>query len=212
VIGAGIGRSLRRLARERSGVAMLEFALAMPIFVGLTMVGMETVNLAYASQKIGDIATLTTDQIARIRIGISEADITESLDGIKSIGATLNFPANGRIIVSSIQPVVNASGAVTDQKIRWQRCSGALNVASSYGVAGASLGAAGIGPTGRKIAAGPNDELIFVEVVYTYQPLISNSFLGARTLRSVTGMTVRERAVNDVQTTGTAAACNVFSA
>ena len=56
---------LRALARNRSGVAMLEFALSMPIFIALTMVGMETVNLAYATQKIGDIATLTTDQIGR---------------------------------------------------------------------------------------------------------------------------------------------------
>lgn len=205
-------RGLQTLLRNRSGVAMIEFALAMPIFIGITMIGMETVNLAYASQKIGDIATLTTDQIARIRIGISEGDITESLNGIKGIGTSLNFPANGRIIVSSVQPVVNSAGTVTDQKIRWQRCSGALNVASSYGVAGASLGTAGIGPSDRKIAAGADDELIFVEVVYTYQPLISNSFLGARTLRAVAGMTVRERSVNDVQSTGTASPCSAFTA
>lgn len=212
MIGPKFRRRLSSLVADRSGVAMLEFALTMPIFVALTMVGMETVNLAYASQKVGDIATLTTDQIARIRIGISEGDITESLDGIKGIGSTMNFAANGRIIVSSVQPVVNSSGVVTDQKIRWQRCSGALNVTSSYGVAGTSLGTAGIGPADRKIAAGPDDELIFVEVVYTYQPLISNSFLGTRTLRSITGMTVRERKVNDVQSTGTASSCSTFSA
>jgi Flp pilus assembly protein TadG len=179
-----------------SGIALLEFALALPIFVGLTMVGMETVNLAYASQKVGDVATLTTDQIARIRIGISEGDITESLNGIKDIGSTMGFAANGRIIVSSVQPILDSAGTVT----------------SSYGAAGASLGVAGIGPSGRKIAAGPNDEVIFVEVVYAYQPLISNSFLGARTLRSITGMTVRERKVNDVQSTGTASPCTQFSA
>jgi len=195
-----------------SGIALLEFALALPIFVGLTMVGMETVNLAYASQKVGDVATLTTDQIARIRIGISEGDITESLNGIKDIGSTMGFAANGRIIVSSVQPVLDSTGTVTNQRIRWQRCSGALAVASSYGAAGASLGVAGIGPSGRKIAAGPNDEVIFVEVVYAYQPLISNSFLGSRTLRSITGMTVRERKVNDVQSTGTASPCTQFSA
>ncbi len=203
---------LRALARNRSGVAMLEFALSMPIFIALTMVGMETVNLAYATQKIGDIATLTTDQIARIRIGISEADITESLNGIKTTGATLNFAANGRVIVSSVQPIVDGAGKVTDQKIRWQRCTGAMTATSSYGVAGASLGVQGIGPSDRKIAAGPNDEVIFVEVVYRYQPLISNSFLGARTLRSVTGMMVRERKVNDVQSTGTASSCSIFTA
>ena len=212
MIGAGVRRRLSTLIGDRSGVAMLEFALTMPIFVGLTMIGMETVNLAYASQKVGDIATLTTDQIARIRIGISEGDITESFDGIKSIGSTMDFAANGRIIVSSVQPIVNANGVMTGQKIRWQRCSGALNVTSSYGVAGTTFGTTGIGPTDRKIAAGADDELIFVEVVYAYQPLISNSFLGTRTLRSITGMTVRERKVNDVQASGSASPCGTFSA
>ncbi|MEG8054395.1 hypothetical protein QP185_16295 [Sphingomonas aerolata] len=190
----------------------MEFALALPIFVGLTMVGMETVNLAYASQKVGDVATLTTDQIARIRIGISEGDITESLNGIKDIGSTMGFAANGRIIVSSVQPVLDLDrhGDQSEDP-----------VATLFGRAGGGVvlwrcrrvvGCCGIGPSGRKIAAGPNDEVIFVEVVYAYQPLISNSFLGARTLRSITGMTVRERKVNDVQSTGTASPCTQFSA
>jgi Flp pilus assembly pilin Flp len=206
------GRLARRLAGDRAGLAMLEFALAMPVFIAVAMVGMETVNYAHASQKVGDIATLTTDNISRIRIGISEGDVTEALNGIKAIGSSIGFAANGRVIVSSVQPIVSGAGNVTDQKIRWQRCTGALVVTSSYGAQSALLGIDGIGPAGRKIAAGPNDELIFVQVAYTYQPLISNSILGTRTINSIVGMTVRERSVNDIQGGGTASSCSTYAA
>jgi Flp pilus assembly pilin Flp len=205
----GLGR---RLAADTSGVSMIEFALCLPVFVGMTMLGVESVNFAYANQKIGDIATLTADNLSRVRMGISEADITETLNGIKSTGGTLRFPANGRIIVSSVQPITDSAGTVTNQKIRWQRCTGALNVASTYGVQGDQLGTTGIGPTGRKIATAANTELIFVEVVYTYQHLISSTLLGARTIRGVAAMNVRERTSNDVTQTGTASSCSSFSA
>ncbi|MEG3164322.1 pilus assembly protein [Sphingomonas sp. PB2P19] len=205
-------RLARRFAGDRSGLAMLEFALAMPVFIAVSMVGMETVNFAHASQKVGDIATLTADNISRIRIGISEGDVTEALNGIKGVGSSIGFAANGRVIVSSVQPIVNGARVVTDQKIRWQRCTGALAVTSTYGAQSALLGVDGIGPTGRKIAASANDELIFVEVAYTYQPLISNSILGTRTIEAIVGMTVRERSMNDIQGGGTASSCSTYSA
>jgi TadE-like protein len=201
-----------RLAIDRSGVSMIEFALCLPLFIGAAMVGIETVNLAYANQKIGDIATLTADNISRVRIGISEGDVTETLNGLKTLGGNLDFPARGRIIVSSVQPITNGSGTVTDQKIRWQRCTGALNMASSYGVQGAALGVAGIGPTGRKIATAANTELIFVEVAYNYKALIASSLIGSQTLRAVVAMNVRERSSNDLTNSGAASLCSTFSA
>jgi len=203
---------LRRLAADRNGVSMVEFALCLPLFVGAALMGIETVNLAYANQKIGDIATLTADNISRIRVGISEGDVTEALNGLKTLGGTLQFPANGRIIVSSVQPVLDSSNNVTNQKIRWQRCTGALNATSTYGVEGEQVGATGMGPTGRKIATAANTELIFVEVAYTYRPIISNTLLGARTLRAIVAMNVRERSSNDLTNSGTASACSTFSA
>jgi Flp pilus assembly pilin Flp len=202
----------RRLRADTSGVSMIEFGLCLPLFVGITMVGVESVNFAYANQKVGDIATLTADNISRIRVGISEADVTETLNGIKATGGNMQFPQNGRIIVSSVQPIVDGSGNVTEQKIRWQRCSGALRVTSSYGVQGDQVGASGMGPTGRKIATAAGSELIFVEVVYTYKPIISDKMIGARTIRSIAAMNVRERSSNDITQTGTASACTAYSA
>lgn len=200
------------LMRDRSGLALTEFALSLPILAGLVLYGIETVNFAYATQKVGDIATLTVDNISRIRVGISEGDVTDTMKGIGGGAANIAFAANGRIIVSSLQPVTDSNGNVTNQQIRWQRCTGALNQSSSYGSPGVNLGAAGMGPDGRKVAASANSEVIFVEVVYAYRPLISGSLLGPRTLRALAGMNVRDRSSNDITDTGAPSRCSTFSA
>ncbi len=192
---------------DRSGVALTEFALCLPILIGLVLYGIETVNFAYATQKVGDIATLTVDNISRIRVGISEGDVTDAIRGIGGGAANIGFPGNGRIIVSSLRPVTDAAGNVTNQQVRWQRCTGALGQSSSYGSPGSNLGPAGMGPSGRKVAASANSEVIFVEVAYAYQPLISNAFLGPRTIRALAGMNVRDRSSNDITGEGQASPC-----
>ncbi|RYE99164.1 MAG: pilus assembly protein, partial [Oxalobacteraceae bacterium] len=110
---------------------MTEFALCLPLLTTLIFVGLENVNYAFAAQKVGDVATLSADAISRIRVGISEDDVNETLAGIAKLGDTLRFTANGRIIVSSVQPELDSAGNVTGQKIRWQRCYGSMTSATS---------------------------------------------------------------------------------
>ncbi len=202
---------LTKLAHDRSGLALTEFALSLPILAGLVLYGLETVNFAYATQKVGDIATLTVDNVSRIRVGISEGDVTDTMRGIGGGAANIGFAGNGRIIVSSLRPVIDSNGNVTNQQIRWQRCTGALRQNSTYGSPGVNLGADGMGPTGRKVAASANSEVIFVEVAYAYQPLISESLLGPRTLRALAGMNVRDRSSNDITATGQVSSCSNYS-
>jgi hypothetical protein len=49
-----------------------------------------------------------------------------------------------------------------------------------------------MGPTGEKVFAQPNDAVIFVEVNYTYQPLVSARFLGSLEINSIASFTVRD--------------------
>lgn len=195
-----------RLRREQSGMAAVEFALSLPVLVGLSMYGMEAANMAYTSQKLGDIATLTADSVSRIRLSISNGDVTDALGGIKILGDSIDLRNRGRIIVSSVQPVLDSSDNVVNQKVRWQRCTGALTKDSLYAV-NTNLGADGIGATGRKISASKNSELIFVEVYYTYKPLVSQAFFGTPQMSAVAAMSVRERSNNDINTSGTNSPC-----
>jgi hypothetical protein len=137
MIGTVAMGRLRRLRDDVSAVSMIEFALVLPVVMVIGFWGVETANFAIANLRISQIAALTADNAGRVRDSIDEADVNELLTGAKLVGTGIDFAARGRIILSDLE--MNTSDN-TKQWIRWQRCSGARNVASSYGVPKKSSG------------------------------------------------------------------------
>lgn len=189
------------IARCDRGVMLTEFAFALPLLLLAGLGGLELKNLTLAHQRVNDIAMKVADNTARVRISIDEEDMKEIFLGAKQIGAEIDFAQNGRVIVSSIEPVMNTASPpqVVNQHLRWQRCYGAHAANSTHGSQGdgatGTAQADGYGVTGQgKIKAAANTAVILVEVVYDYQPLISNRWFGTRTIRAVQSMPVRQRA------------------
>jgi len=192
-----IANSLGRLKRAESGVAYLEFALALPIVMVITMYGLEVAWIMINQQKVNQIAAVTADNAARVRGKIDETNINEILEGARIAGAKMGFADNGRLILSSIQ----ANNARTGQWIRWQRCAGSFGAASRYGPEDkgrndASLQGVGHGP--NPMRAPPGNAIMLVEAAFDYQPLISGEFFGPKTLRAETAFLVRDRTDLDV--------------
>ncbi|MEC3910891.1 TadE/TadG family type IV pilus assembly protein [Sphingobium sp. CR2-8] len=205
---------VRSAIADQSGVSAVEFALGLPVLIALTMGGAEAANMAYTSQQLGDIATMSADSVGRVKESINNGTVTDILSAMKTISDKIDLRNRGRIIVSSIQPVVNDAGNVTNQKLRWQRCTGALVKSSAYSsTEGALLGADGIVvSSNRKIAASKDNEMIFVEVYYTYRPLISSAFLGTPQMSAIAAISVRERSNNDIGAGGTVSSCSTYAA
>jgi hypothetical protein len=183
---------LARLRRDERGIQLVEFAISLPVLLTLGLGGIEVANFAIASIRCSQIAMTVADNAARVRTSIDEADINEVMVGAKLIGQGIKFADNGRIILSSLEQNEGKTG----QWIRWQRCSGKKAVTSSYGVEGAGrLDASlpGMGPAGNKIQALPGTAVMFVEVVYDYQPIVANRILGARTMQYTSAFNVRQR-------------------
>jgi hypothetical protein len=104
--------------------------------------------------------------------------------------------------------------------IRWQRCAGKKAVTSSYGVQGDGMTNSSLqamGPPDNQIAALPGTAVMFVEVVYDYQPIVSNRLLGNRTMRYVSAFNVRQRTDQTLKNgsslpASNTSACNLYTA
>ena len=187
-------RFIRRLSRGTSGVAMTEFALGAPFLLMAGLYGVEMANYALVNMKVSQLALHIADNASRVgdtstlqNRKIYESDINDLLFGAQlQAGKALNLFDNGRVFISSVESYG------TQQYIHWQRCRGAKNVTSSYGNEGASLGTVGIGPTGDEVAAQPDDAVIFVQINYTYQPLITDKVISNRDIHAIASFTVRD--------------------
>ncbi len=207
----------RRLRRCTSGIAMVEFAMALPPLLTLGLAGMETAWFMIAHLKVSNIAMLAADNASRVRDSIDEADVNELFTGAMLAGQSINFQQNGRIILYSVEP----NSTNTRQWIRWERCIGSLAAAPSYGRPMRANGtvitdgtespsnssptaatATAIGPTGNQIAAQSGTAVIVAEAVYNYQPLVAASILGPIQIRYTSAFNVRQRMDQAIKNVG----------
>lgn len=189
-------RNIRRLVRNCSGAAMTEFALSLPLVTTVGLWGTELANFALVNMKVHELAIHLADNASRVgdtstllNRKIYENDINDLLLGSSIQASTsLNFYDHGRAIISSLetQPANPAQ-----QYIHWQRCKGLKSWSSHYGTAGANV--SGMGPAGKQVTAPAGEAVIFVEVAYDYQPLISSRFIGATTITSIASFSVRDK-------------------
>lgn len=189
--------ALARLRDDRRGLALLEFAFILPIFLVMTLTGAELTNYVITRMRVSQVALQLADNAARIGSGsqlsaktISETDINDLLTGAGLQAGELELYPRGRVIVSSVEPV--ASPNTTDRyKIGWKRCRGAKAYTSPYTATTTNL--TGVGPAGRQVTAPDNGATMFVEVSYDYQPLVKTSLSPSATITETASMMVRDR-------------------
>jgi hypothetical protein len=188
----------RRLKRDRSGLALIEFAFSLPIFIGLGFYGVEVSNLAITQMKMSQIALNMADNASRIgtlnsTLGakvISEDQINDVFQAAAIQAGAAGIYQDGRTVLSSLE--VNANGG---QTIMWQRCKGILFDDSDYGPEGTGktgTSFAGMGPPGEKIAASTGTAVMYVELTYIYHPLFGNMFMEDKELHQEAAYTVRD--------------------
>lgn len=213
-----------RLGGENRGVALLEFALTLPVLLLLSLTGAELTNYITTKMRISQIALHLADNAARIGSGsqlsvktITELDINDLFVGANLQSGELGLLANGRIILSSLEPIATPN-TTNRYKIAWQRCKGAKVRTSSYGAA-AATNLTGMGPAGRQTVAPEGGVAMFVEVYYQYQPLVKSSLAPSSNMTEIASMMVRDRrdttgGTNGVyQVTGvTASSCSTYNA
>lgn len=192
-----LAASLHRLRGDSSGLAAVEFALTSPIILAMFLSGAELTNYAITKLRISQIALHVADNASRIGTNslltapqISETQINDLLIGANLQAGALSLSTRGRVIVSSLEPVANPN-TTTKFKIRWQRCYGGKTYASSYGVQG-DTNKNNMGPVGQTVTTPDDTAVMFVEVAYDYQPLISSRLVPTTVIKDIAAMTVRD--------------------
>lgn len=206
---------LRRLCRDRGGTALMEFALALPLVMGMGGYCVELSNLAMTNMKVSQIALQLADNGSRVGVAtdlavyqLREGDINDVLQGARLVGSQIDLTTRGRVIVSSLENVRQSYDTATVQRIHWQRCVGAKSAAdygSSYGIASTSAGGTatkadagldapnGMGDVGSKVSAPGGSAVIFVEINYEYKPLFGSTFVSPTRLHQTASFIVRDR-------------------
>lgn len=197
---ASLTRLRRRAAEVRrceSGVALIEFAFSMPIILGMGMYGLEVTNYAMTHMQVSQIALALADNASRIGqdsalslTQFRESDVNDTFEAAKKQAGRMDITTHGRIILSSLER--NADGG---QWIHWQRCVGLRRYDSSYGVEGDGVtgtSLSGMGPASERITAPDKNAVMFVEINYDYQPLISDTLIGKPKIHYTAAFIVRD--------------------
>lgn len=195
-----LAASIGRFRRDNSGMAVVEFALSLPFVVLVTMSAAELTNYTTTKMRVSQLALQIADNASRIGTGtvlsnktISEKQINDLLTGANIQAGRLGLFTNGRVIISSLQP----GSAANTYVVKWQRCKGAKNVATSYHTAGATQRSSDPANAANpyKVTPPSDGAVMFVEINYTYQPLIGSRFNplpNSTGIKETAAMTVRD--------------------
>lgn len=194
-----VKKMFKKLLSEKSGVAMVEFAISLPFFIGVGMYGIELTNLTITNTSMSQIALNLSDNASRIgqtssssiTPSITESDVNNVFEGARLQSRSLNLFDKGTVILTSLEQDANGN-----QLVRWQRCQGALEKRSKYGAQGRNgttdPSFTGMGEPGRQVRAGNNIAIMFVELRYEYTPLFGDLFIDKRILSQEAAFTIRD--------------------
>lgn len=217
-------RVTRKLGGDTSGLALVEFAFAAPLVLGMGMMGTDTALLVITHMQVSQVAMQVADNASRVGedqpLGakqVYERDINDTMIGAEALGASIRIFERGRVIISSLQR--NAQGG---QWIAWQRCRGAKVYNSSYGLQGAGATGttfAGMGEPGRVITAAAGTAVIFTEVAYDFTSVTPINLFNNRQIVYTAAFNVRDNrnltggpGGNGLFAGGNVASCTVYSA
>ena len=215
---SSFSKFLTRLKNDNSGLAMVEFAVSLPFFMGLSIGGFEMANYALIHMRLNQLTINTADGAARMGEGnplqakrITELMINDVFAGTIREGQSVllggahgftdpstgevTLRGNARIILSSVEEAQDFDANDPKYRIRWQRCVGQGNqYSSNYGDPDTTTEVDGVGPAGRQVNPPPSGAVMFVELQYFFRPTILNGFtrLTDRTITQTAAMVVRE--------------------
>jgi Flp pilus assembly protein TadG len=157
------------LVADRCGVAVLEFALCLPVLLLLCLGGFDLSRLLLITLKTEKVAFSVADVVAQSP-SLTSAQLNQYINAASQIMLPYPFGPNGIVIVSSVYQ----SAPTPPATVRW-RSSGGGTLARISQI-GPVSGSATL-PNGLTLAV--RDNVIVAEVYYRFTPVFPLGFVPA---------------------------------
>ncbi|NJC33461.1 hypothetical protein GGR88_000935 [Sphingomonas jejuensis] len=171
-------RLFRRLRSDRRGVAFLEFALTLPMFLGFVAAGLEFSHLMMTNMRVQRLATMTADMIAQRGASdkqISEMQIYDIMFALDVAAQPLKMREHGRIIISAVLGEDTNNDRVADyNRIKWQRYDGGFTTATNI-IGCRQNNDRAVLKDSRSLVL--NEAFFMAQVSYEYDPLFGESLV-----------------------------------
>ncbi|MBB5279703.1 TadE/TadG family type IV pilus assembly protein [Pacificimonas flava] len=169
---------LSRFAGDERGVAFLEFALMLPIFLGFILMAAELANYLVAKQRAQKLAFMTSDMLARSTVMPDEKQVEDIFLSMDVAAEPFRMREDGRVILTGIVGMEDGSTGKMENKLVWQRCDGNLTSFQSHLGREDSQEArdreAVVFP--QNIQLPKSQMIISAEVALQYEPITSDAF------------------------------------
>jgi Flp pilus assembly protein TadG len=155
----------RKLARDQSGMAAIEFAVLLPMMLIIFLGSYETANLVLAHMKLEAAAETTADLVAQTRVNtvLQSTDFTNFTNAAKQVLTPL--PTSGSQLKIAYASITYSTGSPV---IDWHY---EANSATAITVTNASS-IENLANLGNEVA-GATDSVIVVQLTYTYSSPVS---------------------------------------
>lgn len=172
---SGLASGLKRFVRGRDGVAIVDFALIVPVLVFLLLGAMEVGRYVLLNQKLSRVAISTSDLVSRAKHAVA-ADIDQVFAAVDYTLSPFNLGANGIVFVTSV-----STDDPPNPKISWQMSGG--GTATYESSVGSKVGGAANLPSGFTMDV--NQNIIIAEVFYNYQPFFFGKVISPKVIRHI---------------------------
>lgn len=165
-----------RFARAQAGLAVVEFAIALPVLMTLFYGTIEVTRFILITQKVEKLAHTVSDVTAQSQT-VTIASLDQVMAATSDIMDPYDMGSNGKVFVSSLYRAAGTSNAT----VNWRYTGGGTlsGVSSQLG----SVGSTPSMPAG--FTFDERENVIAAEVFFRFSPLISNQFFGTTTVYRV---------------------------
>lgn len=167
-----VWRAMKTLPWDMRGMAVVEFALCLPVLMTLFYGSVEVTRYVLIVQKVEKLTNTVAD-VTTQSATVTVASMQQVMSAANDIMNPYTLSTNGRIIVTSLYRAAGATAAT----VNWRyEGGGTLAATSQLG----AIGATPVVPGG--FTFDEKENVIAAEVYYQFSPLITTQFFGTTTI------------------------------